>query len=495
MDTDSGHRGRLPLHKRLFICLLLLFLTFLACFLAFQYGREKAYKVSSLDDQLQLYNLSLADALSHGEDTTLYIERNHPFDSLRVTMIDSSGKVIFDSRRDIALSEFGNHLDRPEVAKALQQGHGYTLRRLSESTDRYYFYSATLSDGNVIRSAVPYTMTLREVLQADQEFLWFMLAVALIISVAAYLLTRRLGDNITRLSQFAVKADKGEPIDDIGKFPKDELGEISSHIVRLYTQLRQTKEALENEHNVVLMQEQEQERIKHELTQNINHELKTPVSSIQGYLETVIDNPDMDAVQRNDFIQKSYAHTLRLSQLLKDVATITRMDEASELIEKEDVCLSDIIRDVFEEMRIQIEEKGIKVVYNVQEGIQMKGNQSLLSSVFRNLIDNSLAYSGCSTIFVNAGMDGDEVINVNFADNGVGIPSEHLERIFERFYRVDKGRSRKLGGTGLGLSIVKNAVVLHGGKIVARPREGGGVEFVFTLRPNSQLINIAVTVL
>jgi two-component system OmpR family sensor kinase len=486
MATDSNHKGRIAFHKRLFIYLLLLFGAFLACFVAFQYGREKTYKISTLDDQLQLFNLRLADALSRGEDTTRYIEGNMIMDSLRVTMIDSAGQVIFDSRHDIPLSEFGNHLDRPEVAQALKVGHGYTLRRLSKSTDRYYFYSATLSDGNVIRSAVPYSLTLSEVLKVDSKFLWFMLAVALVISVAAFLMTRRLGENITRLNEFAVKAENGEPIDDIGQFPKDELGDISNHIVRMYTQQRQTKEALENEHNVVIKQEQEQERIKHELTQNINHELKTPVSSIQGYLETVIDNPDMDAVQRNDFIQKSYAQTQRLSQLLKDVATITRMDEASSIIDKEEVCLSDIIRDAFEEMRMQIEEKGIKVASSVPDGILMKGNQSLLSSVFRNLIDNSLAYSGCSCIYLTVRLEDDsDVINVNFADNGIGIPEEHLERIFERFYRVDKGRSRKLGGTGLGLSIVKNAVVLHGGKIVARPREGGGVEFVFTLKRDS----------
>ncbi|MCI2081859.1 MAG: ATP-binding protein [Bacteroidales bacterium] len=485
MDTASNKRHSLPFNRRLFLSLLLLFVAFLACFIGFQYKREKEYKIERLNYSLQLYNLRLANAISRGEDVDGFIAANRQEDSVRVTIIDSSGKVTFDSQHDRPLSEFVNHSDRPEFMEALKYGQGYTLRRLSETTNKYYFYSATCADGEVIRSAVHYSLTLREVLRADQKFLWFMLAIALIICVAAYMLTWRLGDNITRLQKFAVKADKGEPIDDIGEFPKDELGEISNHIVRLYTKLRETKEALENEHNVVIKQEQDQVRLKRQLTQNINHELKTPVSGIMGYLETIIDNPGMSTEQRNDFIDKSYSQVQRLSRLLKDVATITRMDEASEMIEKEPISLSDLIREIFDEMAIQIENKGVRVVYNVMDGITMTGNQSLLSSIFRNLIDNSLAYSGCTTIFISAGEEKDGLINVTFSDDGIGIAEEHLPRIFERFYRVDKGRSRKMGGTGLGLSIVKNAVVLHGGSIVARQREGGGLEFLFTLKSQS----------
>ena len=478
----SNKKIHVRFHERLFLYLLLFFAAFLVCFIGFQYKREKEYKIDRLNYQLQLFNIGLADAISRGDSIDRYVAANKKEEDLRVTIIDTLGNVTYDSHHDRPLSSFTNHSDRPEFKKALQNGRSYTLRRLSESTDNYYFYSASLIDGQVIRSAVPYNMSLSEVLRADRRFLWFILAVTLVICAAAYLITKRLGDNIRRLQKFAVKADKGEPLDDIGQFPNDELGEISNHIVRLYTKLRETKDALENEHNVVLQQEQDQVRLKRQLTQNINHELKTPVAGIQGCLETIIDNPDMTPEKRNDFIKKSYSLVLRLSRLLKDVSTITRMDEASEMIEKETLSLSDLVRDVLDEMSIQTEGKGIRVAADIQSGIVINGNQTLLSSVFRNLVDNSLAYSGCSTIFLTVKQEKEGIVDITYSDDGIGIAEEHLPRIFERFYRVDKGRSRKMGGTGLGLSIVKNSVILHGGSIVARKREGGGLEFLFTLK-------------
>jgi signal transduction histidine kinase len=295
-------------------------------------------------------------------------------------------------------------------------------------------------------------------------------------------MTHRLGHNIRHLREFAVKAEKGERIDNIEPFMKDELGDVSNAIVRLYIQLRQAKDALVNEHNLVLHQEQEQIRIKRQLTQNINHELKTPVSSIEGYLETIINNPQLDETKKNEFIEKCYAQVIRMSNLLGDVSTITRMDEGGNVISKERICLSNLIREVFDDMAIKLEEKNITPVFDILDNMYILGNQSLLQSIFRNLLDNAIAYSGCNTVFMSLVEESPERYVFSFADNGVGIDEVHLSRIFERFYRIDKGRSRKLGGTGLGLSIVKNAVIFHGGAIVARTREGGGLEFVFALK-------------
>ena len=236
---------------------------------------------------------------------------------------------------------------------------------------------------------------------------------------------------------------------------------------------------------LALHEEQEKIRIKKQLTNNINHELKTPVAAIQGYLETLLANPSLDAQRRTDFLEKSAAQTERLRRLLADISTITRMDEASQLIQKERVVLNDLIAEVTADMELKPADQRLRVNIDFPQQVEIVGSPSLLASIFRNLADNAAAYSGGRDIFIRLLSDTPEECTVSFADNGIGIGEEHLPHIFERFYRIDKGRSRKQGGTGLGLAIVKNAVAIHGGTITARERERGGLEFVFTLKKHS----------
>ena len=480
----TGLRSSLSYHRRLFLLLLAFSWALVACFIVFQYGREKQFKAERLDTRLQLFNLRMLDALADGATPEEFIAaRDEPFGDLRVTVIDAAGRVTFDNSAG-SLPET-NHLDRPEVAEALARGTGFTIRRHSESTDLYYFYSAMKGDGIIVRSAVPYSVSLREVLAADWEFLWFMLGVTLLMSIAAYFTTRRLGHNITRLNEFAEHAERGERIDDKETFPHDELGDISNHIIRLYARLQRTTADRDREHALALHEEQEKIRIKKQLTNNINHELKTPVAAIQGYLETLLANPCLTAEKRTAFLEKSCAQVERLRHLLSDVSTITRMDEGRELIGKEPVVLNDLIDEVRADMELRPEGQRLRVNCDFQGPVEVEGNPSLLSSVFRNLADNAAAYSGGRDIFIRLLSDTAEACTILFADNGIGVDEEHLPHLFERFYRIDKGRSRKLGGTGLGLSIVKNAVVIHGGTITVRNGERGGLEFVFTLRKHS----------
>lgn len=474
-------RSRLSYHRRLFLLLLSFSWVLVACFIVFQYGREKHFKAERLNARLQLLNLRMLDALDEGvEPAACIAAHNGPFEELRVTIIDRQGNVLFDNSLDTLPA--ANHLDRPEVAEALAHGSGYTIRRHSESTHRNYFYSAMLGDRYIIRSAVPYSVPLSAVLAADRVFLWFMLGVTLLMSIAGYFATRRLGHNISRLNDFAQRAERGERIDEPESFPHDELGEISNHIIRLYARLQQTTADRDREHALALHEEQEKIRIKKQLTNNINHELKTPVAAIQGYLETLLANPSLDAGRRTEFLEKSCAQIERLRRLLSDVATITRMDEASQVIRKEPVVVNDLIAEVAEEMALKPAEQRLRVNVDFPERVEVVGNPALLSSIFRNLADNAAAYSGGRDIYIRLLDNSPEACTILFADNGIGVSDEHLPHLFERFYRVDKGRSRKLGGTGLGLSIVKNAVMIHGGTISARNRERGGLEFRFTLR-------------
>ena len=228
--------------------------------------------------------------------------------------------------------------------------------------------------------------------------------------------------------------------------------------------------------------EEEQVRLKRQLTQNIAHELKTPVSSIQGYLETIVNNENIPRDKMQTFLERCYAQSNRLSRLLRDISVLTRMDEAANMIDMEKVDISLLVTNIVNEVSLELEEKQITVVNSLKPRIQLRGNYSLLYSIFRNLMDNAIAYAGTGVhIHISCFREDENYYYFSFADTGVGVPDEHLNRLFERFYRVDKGRSRKIGGTGLGLAIVKNSVIIHGGTISAKSSQGGGLEFVFTL--------------
>ncbi len=482
----TGSKSKLSYHRRLFLLLIVFSWTLMGCFILFQYGREKHFKAEWLNGQLQLFNLRMLDALKEGSDPADFIaQHGEPYEELRVTLIDRSGRVLYENDHSLDSLPASNHLGRKEVVEALRNGTGYTIRRHSQSTHRNYFYSAMCGERYIVRSAMPYTVSLRDVLAADSEFLWFMLGVTLLMSIAGYFATRRLGQNITRLNEFAERAEQGERIDSLQPFPHDELGEISNHIIQLYARLQKTTADRDREHAIALHEEQEKIRIKKQLTNNINHELKTPVAAVQGYLETLLANPELDAAKRTGFLEKSLEQTERLRRLLADVSTITRMDEASQLIAKEPVVLNDLIREAMADMELRPAEQRLRVHLDIPHPIELTGSPSLLGSIFRNLADNAAAYSGGRDIFIRLLDDTPEQCTLLFADNGIGVEEEHLPHLFERFYRVDKGRSRKLGGTGLGLSIVKNAVMIHGGTIEARNRAQGGLEFIFTLRKRS----------
>jgi two-component system OmpR family sensor kinase len=231
-----------------------------------------------------------------------------------------------------------------------------------------------------------------------------------------------------------------------------------------------------------ITQEEQQSQLKRQLTQNIAHELKTPVSSIQAYLETIVTNRNLDPEKAGVFLQRCYEQSNRLSRLLRDISVLTRMDEAVNMFEMEKIDITALVGNIINEVSIDLDEKQITVVNLLRKNIRIKGNHSLIYSIFRNLTDNAIAYAGTSIqITINCFREDESHYYFSFADTGVGVRPEHLQRLFERFYRVDKGRSRKLGGTGLGLAIVKNAVLIHGGNIMAKRNQGGGLEFIFTL--------------
>lgn len=470
--------GKTTLGRRMFWSVLSLFAIFAILFIIFQQAREKEYKIETLNLRLQDYNVRLNDAICYfggiNEQTLNKYVDTHRLPHLRVTIISRNGKVIYDN--DLQEKDYksvGNHLNRKEIKESILHGTGYDINRMSRSVEGDFFYSATYfkQQGYIIRSALPYTADLSNSLKADQHYIWFALGTVLLLSIVLYRFIHRLDANITKLRIFARRADHNESLEteDLIGFPADELGEISEHIIKIYKRLQQTKE--------------EQNVLKRQLTQNIAHELKTPVASIQGYLETIQENPNIQEETKKQFLDRCYAQSQRLTSLLRDISTLNRLDDAPELMDFEDVDIAKTVEQIEKETALQLKAHNMTFINSLPSTLLVKGNPSLLYSIFRNLTDNAIAYAGENTTIRLTACEGeDNTWHFTFSDNGTGVDHQHLSRLFERFYRVDKGRSRKMGGTGLGLAIVKNAVILHGGNIVASNNIDGGLRFDFSAK-------------
>ena len=224
-------------------------------------------------------------------------------------------------------------------------------------------------------------------------------------------------------------------------------------------------------------------KLKKQITSNIAHELRTPVTSIRGYLETLIACPDMNPEKKQEFIEKAYNQTLRLSELITDMALISKMEEKSAKFQKEDIDIFDVSNEVFEEFGERLVANRVKVENLLEPGTVLTGNKTLVYTILKNLVENSLKYAGTDiTIHLECYSSIEKYCYLTYYDTGSGVPQEHLDQIFERFYRIEEGRTREVGGSGLGLSIVKNAVKFHGGDIRAINRQWGGLQFFFSLR-------------
>lgn len=403
---------RFRLQQKLALSFLVIFALFTVGIVMVEQDRARRAKADTMRERLDAYATQVLQYAPRPVDSLLQLMPPE----LRVTLLGRDGRVVYDNALDP--SRMDNHAHRPEIAEAIEHGTGSDVRR-SASNNVQYLYYARSGEGAIARVALPYDVSVRPFLEPDNAFLYFVIALFLGGLYFIYYVGRIFG--------------------------------------------RAVGQAREREKN---------RRLKREMTGNIAHELRTPVTSIRGFLEIVLDN-DLDAAKAREYLERAYNQTQNLSELISDMGMLSRIESAPDSFRRGSVPLLPLVRRVGEDL-------GITIDAHISANIAVAGNENLIYSIFRNLADNAVKYAGCGALItVAASVEGD-MVRISFADNGPGVDDpRHLARLFERFYRINEGRTRDTGGSGLGLSIVKNAVQLHGGHIEAH--NNNGLEFIFTL--------------
>ncbi len=436
MVTDL--RTKLSYKKSPIVLLLIFIWVLVVCFVSVDFYRETAYDRKLQENYLHQFNLRVADVHSRGDNIDSYINSQH-WDGkpITFTLVDLNGSIIYSSAGE--LGDTSNISTRGEFIDAKKTGLGYWVGPIGAADSDFQLFCATKVDDYVFRSSQPYSLSFNRIVESTGLFVIFIIGVTILMSILGFLMMRRL---------------------------------------------RQSLDVIEQEHESSLHHHRETIRIKRQLTSNINHELKTPISAIHGYLETIIQNPEIDPKIRTQFLEKSLQQSNRLIGLLKDVSEVAKMEEGNISYQMEPLKVKAIIEENIASAALEVADKGIRIKSTISDKVEVIGNEYLVRSIFGNLIDNAVAYSGARDIFIRLLKVENGMCYFAVSDNGIGVDPQHLPHLFERFYRVDNGRSRKIGGTGLGLAIVKNAVQIHGGTISVANRERGGLEFIFSIKGN-----------
>ena len=376
---------------------------------------------------------------------TEYLEQMDNIDeSTRVTRIDADGSVLYDSRRDA--DTLDNHSGREEVKEALKNGEGEDVRRSVTVEKDLYYYAMLLDDGSVLRVS-------REVDSLASTALAMLPVIggfAVLMIIFAMLLAKW---QTARLIKPINELDLENPLDN------DVYTELSPLLTAMDRQNKE-KEAVSN--------------MRKEFSANVSHELKTPLTSISGYAE-IMKNGMVRPADIPVFSERIYKEARRLITLVEDIIKLSKLDEESVELEKQEVDLYDLTREIISRLAPQASQKNVRMELT-GEPVKYTGIRQILDEMVYNVCENAIKYNndgGRVTVWVGNTLEGPKI---SVADTGIGIPAEHHERIFERFYRVDKSHSKERGGTGLGLSIVKHGALLHGAKVSVESEPGKGTK-------------------
>ncbi|MBQ9289969.1 MAG: two-component sensor histidine kinase [Clostridia bacterium] len=373
----------------------------------------------------------------------------------RVTWIDQEGTVLFDN---MFSNNVSNQKAVPEVEAALNTGEGYVIRKSESSGENMMYYALRCDDGTILRLSRAIG-PLRNALKYIMPMIWVLVLALMISLILAFRAAKQIVRPINEMN-----------LDNLDHPPYAELAPLTQRI---------------QEQNLTIREENlQQEKMRREFSANVSHELKTPLTSMSGFAELMAQGI-VPQEKVPEFAADMYRESQRLIALVDDILRLSKLDENAEEPEWEDVDLMEVSADTMDSLRTAADKRKVSLILE-GDHVHVKGVFRLLSEMVYNLCDNAIKYNrdgGSVTIRVGTQ---DEVPYLEVADTGIGIAQEHIGRIFERFYRVDKSHSKELGGTGLGLSIVKHGAQFHGAQISVESEIDQGTTIRLTFSGNAE---------
>mgnify|MGYP002770648636 FL=1 len=372
-------------------------------------------------------------------------------DDLRITLIGADGEVLYESL--LNKDEMDNHNERPEIIEAREKGEGEAVRYSATSGTHTFYYAERLQNGNVLRIGRDSVSVNRIMVNTLVIVLVIALCILFICMGISHYLTKKLVEPIEKLATNIMLVDENN----------------------VYEEIRPFVNTIKEQHINIINNAQ----LRQEFTANVSHELKTPLTAISGYAE-LIGNGMTGKEDTIRFSNEIHSNANRLLSLINDIIKLSELDEADHQMEMERIDLYKLAENCVQMMQVTAEKQGIRLILQ-GESTMVMANKGLMDEVFYNLCSNAIRYNkpgGSVTVTVGTK---DEHPFLSVADTGIGIPKECQERVFERFYRVDKSRSKSTGGTGLGLAIVKHIVAQHNAALHLDSELGEGttIEIVF----------------
>lgn len=485
-------KHQLSYQWRLFLPLATILCIVFGLIIYYQYKREADYRAQIFGSELEMIDNRILNA--YDEDVNLrtflnFIQKffkGSVFEGVRVSVY-FDGQLQYSLGTPIPIDNDGLTLRGYGLDNSPTEGSerkiiaGRTVGS-DEDGNCYLFSKTKSSDGRVtVRTAMPYSDNVHDAIDVDTTVWLVIIGCLLTTLLVTYYFTSILSRNVVLLKDFAYRAMTGGRFSGEDKFPRNELGEISREIIKLYRERLKAMELIKKERKIAINAIEEKVKITRQLTNNINHEIKTPVGIIRGYLESIIADPEMDTATRNRFLDRMLMNVERLTDLLNDVSTMTRLENGADMIAVEKIDMHDLVYQIESDLPANNLSGNLEFSFDIPFECNVSGNYNLIQGMICGLIRNAALHSGGTEIGLRMISENKRFYVFSFYDNGNGVSSEHIPHLFERFYRVDTGRSRKMGGTGLGLPIVKSTIISLGGTISVHNRSTGGLEFIFTL--------------
>lgn len=414
-----------------------------------------------------LYNYFEQQIFNELENEATFIEDfilNHQYDEIRnfdtknrITLIHKNGEVFFDNKVDI--QNLGNHFTREEILGALKNKQAKVSRFSSTMTEKTLYYAKLLSNQDILRISCNQHSVAVLVLGMSQSLLIMFVIAIIICAVIAKFVSKKIVEPLNKINL---------------ENPED---------TNVYQELKPFTHRISEEN----FEKAQREELRQQFSANVSHELKTPLTSISGFAE-ILKNGGTDEQTTKDFANTIYEETQRMISLVNDIIKLSKLDEKSISQEKEEINLAELSKEIITALLPVAEKKNVHIDFEAENPSFINGVRSVIYEMVYNLVENAIKYNkndGKVIVKIEKKSENPSsrikpVVILSVSDTGIGIPKNEQERVFERFYRIDKSRSKESGGTGLGLSIVKHGAKYHNAKVALSSQEGKGSTFTIS---------------